>query len=402
MEIKEFENEIIESMIHSYEFLRIRYFNKSIQFPNKPTYNSQIRIAETQEHYIAELLGNKDFEINKKTEITTRAIEKVDNINSFVLGIYKISNPEIAILDFSKSSCNLGGIFLASSSDKRETENRLGIGIVKDGIQKESATIPIQFGEETNNSLLHQIELLRTVTSNIYYRHISFLVIVKKSSSLIEFKNWFREHLEQKWNNCAPAGIDFSADSANIRISRSLISLSEQNITERILDKYISQHSELFANSMNYKRALPQIELRWIKRNDNDPRISIPDYLMESKDGTYHIIDLKKGFLGRKLVKGKIGRERFIDYVTELVAQLINYERYFEESENRNYAKSNYNIEVNNELKLIGVVGGFYEYDDIAVSKILKQYSTKITIISYFDLATLIRKNEIVAIPNKS
>ncbi|REG99387.1 hypothetical protein [Flavobacterium aquicola] len=113
---------------------------------------------------------------------------------------------------------------------------------------------------------------------------------------------------------------------------------------------------------------------------------------MESKDGTYHIVDLKKGFLGRKLVKGKIERERFIDYVAELVAQLINYERYFEESENRDYAKSNYGIEVNNEIKLIGVIGGFYEYDEIAVSKILRQYSTKITIISYFDLATLIKR----------
>lgn len=392
MEIKEFENEIIESMIHSYEFIRKRYFDKSIQFPNKPTYNSQIRIAETQEHYIAELLGSKDFKINKKAEITKRAIEKVDNINSFVLGVDKISNSEIAILDFSKSSCNLGGIFLASSSDQKETENRLGIGIVKDGIRKESATIPIQFGKETSNSLLHQIELLRTVNSNIFYRHISFVVIVKKSTSLIEFRNWFREHLEQKWNDCVPVGIDFSPDSVNIRISRSLISLSEQNITERILDKYIGQHSELFANSMNYKRALPQIELKWIKRNDNDPKISIPDYLMESKDGTYHIVDLKKGFIGRKLIKGKIGRERFIDYVAELVAQLINYERYFEESENRDYAKSNYGIEVNNEIKLIGVIGGFYEYDEIAVSKILRQYSTKITIISYFDLATLIKK----------
>lgn len=343
--------------------IRKRYFDKSIQFPNKPTYNSQIRIAETQDHYIAELLGSKDFEINEKAEIITRATEKVDNVNSFVLGTDKISYTEIAILDFRKSSCNLSGIFLAPSNDKKETENRLGIGIVKDVIRKESATIPIQFGEETNNSLLHQIELLRIVTSNIYYRHISFLIIVKKSNSLIEFRNWFREHLEQKWNDCVPVGIDFSAESVNIGMSRSLISLSEQNITERILDKYIVQHSEMFANSMNYKRALPQIELKLIKRNDDDYRISIPDYLMESKDETYHIVDLKKGFLGRKLVKGKIGRERFIDYVTELVAQLINYERYFEESENRDYTKSNYGIEVNNEIKLIGVVGGFHEYD---------------------------------------
>lgn len=392
MHIKEFENEILKSMIHSYEFIRKRYFDKSIQFPNKPTYNSQIRIAETQEHFIAELLGSKDFEFKRKTEISTRAIEKVDNINSFVLGIDNISDTEIAILDFSKSSCNLGGLFLASSSDKKETENRLGIGIVNDGIQKESATIPIQFGEKTENSFLHQIELLRTKTSNIYYRHISFLVIVKKDTSLIEFSNLFRGHLEQKWKDNVPIGIDFSADSVSIRMSRSLISLSEQNITERILDKYIEQHSEMFANSMNYKRALPQIELKWIKRNGEDPKTSIPDYLMESKDGTYHIIDLKKGFLGRNLVKGKIGRERFIDYVTELVAQLINYERYFDEIENRDYAKSNYNIEVNNEIKLIGVVGGFYEYDEVAVSKVLRQYSTKITIISYFDLATLIKR----------
>jgi len=77
----------------------------------------------------------------------------------------------------SKSSCNLGGIFLASSSDKIETEDRLGIGTVKDGIRKESATIPIQFGEETKNSLLHQIELQ------------------KKSNTLIEFRNWLRAHL---------------------------------------------------------------------------------------------------------------------------------------------------------------------------------------------------------------
>lgn len=362
MQIKEFENEIIESMIHSYEFIRKRYFDKSIEFPNKPTYNSQIRIAETQEHFIAELLGSNEFVIDKKAQISTRAFEKVDSINRFIIGIDKIDDSEIPILDFRNSSCNLSGIFLASSIDKKETENRLGIGIANDGIRKESATLPIQFGNETNNSFLHQIELLRTKTSYIYYRHISFLVIIKKTDSLFEFRDCFREHLERKWNNNTPVGIDYSSDSVNIRMSRSLISLSEQNITERILDKYIMQHSKMFANSMNYKRALPQIELKWIKRNDEDPSISIPDYLMQSNDGAYHIIDLKKGFLGRKLVKGKIGRERFIDYVTELVAQLINYERYFDESENRDYAKSKYDIEVNNEIKLIGVVGGFYEY----------------------------------------
>jgi len=49
-------------------------------------------------------------------------------------------------------------------------------------------------------------------------------------------------------------------------MSRSLISLLEQNITERILDKYIGRHIDMFSNSMNYKRALPPTELRWKKK----------------------------------------------------------------------------------------------------------------------------------------
>ncbi len=392
MDSKEFENEIKKSLIQSYEFIRERYFNKSIKFPNKPTYNSQLRIAETREHFIAEILGNKDFKIDKVAKLTTRAVEKITDINSFILGVNKLSKNEVAILDISKSKCDIGGIFIASSRDISETKNRLGIRIVNDGILKESATVPILFGKESNNSFLHQVELLRTKGSNIFYRHISFIIIVRKSIQKIDFSNQFKEYLEKKWEKSVPIGIDYSVDTINVRMARSLISLSEQNITERILDKFIGQHSKMFSKSMGYKKALPQIGLKWLNREDDDPELSIPDYLMESEDGTYHIVDLKKGFLGRKIVKGKIGRERFIDYVAELVAQLTNYERYFDKKENLEFAKSNFGIEVNNEIKLIGVVGGYYEYDEKAVSKVLRQYNKRISIISYFDLASLIKK----------
>ncbi|WP_281309444.1 hypothetical protein [Flavobacterium flavigenum] len=388
MTVKEFENQLKESLINYYEFTRKNIFNNNIKSINQLTYNSQIRIGETNEHFIVELLGAKNFYPEIGISLSTRAVETVISINHFILGSKKNFDNDMAVLDFSGSFCNITGIHLSSAKDIKETESRIGIKIIKDGIRKEKSTIPLKFDKNSNNSIMQEVDLLRTESSRIYYRYIKTLIIVEKSYTLINFKNWLENKIKEKWDLNHFIGINHNSNHNTL--SKSLFSLSEQNISERIIDKFISDHVEQFATSMGYKRALPQIKLKWKDKNDKDPSESIPDYIVESKDGYYHIIDLKKGFLGKDLVKGKIGRKRFIDYVCELIAQLKNYERYFDKQANRDYAKSKYGIEVNNNIKLIGIVGNYYEYNEEEVAQVLDQYDEKISIISYFDLASLI------------
>ena len=95
---------------------------------------------------------------------------------------------------------------------------------------------------------------------------------------------------------------------------------------------------------------------------------------------------------GKKTKNGGFVRVRFNDYVSELISQLKDYERYFSYAENHNWSIVNKKIRIDPErLKLIGIVGNYNNFDRIQVNKALMAYDKRIAILSYNDLVNLMR-----------
>jgi len=173
--------------------------------------------------------------------------------------------------------------------------------------------------------------------------------------------------------------------------ARELTSLTDQNVNERIIDRFIQAHSKHFSNALGYKKALSKVELKWMDGDSTDPKSSSPDYLMQRKDGYFDILDLKTSMLKyNSLTRGGKSRCRFNAYVSELIAQLIGYERYFKRDKNSKWVYDTHGIKIQNP-RLIGIVGNYDNFIREDVDLALEQYKDNITILSYADLTNLLR-----------
>ena len=111
---------------------------------------------------------------------------------------------------------------------------------------------------------------------------------------------------------------------------------------------------------------------------------------MEREDGFFDILDLKKALLKQSItVKARPRGIRFNWYVSNLIAQLMDYRRYFDCKTNREWAHSNHGIKVNNPF-LIGVVGNFDTYKKERVDLALEPYRDNIVIHSYQNIVDLL------------
>lgn len=396
MTAKAFREELSSAIEESIEAVRNGIRQGSLRSSHSIiTFTPQIRFSETPDHFIAELLGAKDLRKDEPIKIVSRSFENIADATTYINGLHKNNGNNVPLIELNSVNNSISWLTLCPGTDYIQIEERLGIRPVLESIKNSVSNIAIGIGSECDKLIIQNVDLLRHECSNIYYRHIESLILIKKNNyTRNEFRDWIRAKIETLFQSGKVLGVTMCEDNVNKRLAKDLFSLSEQSITERVLDLFIQSHSDLFANALNYKRALSQIELEWQARDSNDPQKSIPDFFMEREDGKYHILDLKKGFLGIPIVKGKSGRRRFIDYVGELIAQLSEYERYFSNEQNQKYAMTKYGISLSSELKLIGVVGGYYESDTDEIKKVLGQYNEKITIMSYFDLACLIREKK--------
>lgn len=363
-----------------------------LKFVNPHTYATQLRIAESPTHFLAELVGVQQVSSCERVTLSTRAVEKLTSSNSFFLSGKEANADGAALVTGDGHLTILGGVY-STNVDKNVVESRLNLKLPDGGVNCTSADYLID-AENLRTCYFNDANFIYSNGPRVYFRYILWgIAIPKDSMGNMEFIKW----LEGKFNstfseNKGVGGVLFNEETSEERVAKQLISLSEQKITERILDKFLQEHKDVLAKALSYQEVYPQCILEWVERESSDPEKSIPDYFMKREGGTFDILDVKKGFLDRKITKGQPARIRFIDYVTELIAQLETYKRYFSSKKNRKYAEDTYGIKVcSDEIKLLGIVGGYYEHDFVEVEKALAPYKDHITIIGYADLANLIR-----------
>ncbi len=129
---------------------------------------------------------------------------------------------------------------------------------------------------------------------------------------------------------------------------------------ETTIGEFLNLHPEIIKDVFKTDHFEYEPYLEWVEHDGTCEDVAInPDLMVKREDGFFDIYDLKTAALAkRNVTKGGRKRRRFIDYVEEGVAQLVNYKEYFDYPQNAAYAKNKYGIEVN-KPKLVLVVGSW-------------------------------------------
>jgi hypothetical protein len=159
-----------------------------------------------------------------------------------------------------------------------------------------------------------------------------------------------------------------------------------KGLHETTLGEFFRLHPDIVYRAFNTDSFHYEPHLRWVEHDGTceDEAIN-PDLLVRRADGFYDIFDLKNGLIDtRNVTKGGRKRRRFIDYVEEGVAQLVNYREYFTYPKNALLAKEKYGVEVSSP-NLVLVVGNWDNSSVDEVQQACRRYPD-IRIIDYDSL----------------
>ena len=372
--------------------------NGQIRISGKYSFTNILRVAESTNHYICELYGSKEYPLGQRIslDIPTKT-EKVVNTTSYFVPGTNINDSMTAPCTMFSSGSAAINARLATKFDFDTVNKALNLPKFVPNLSWDVAEIPLAVLPRTNYAYLVNVELIRTDNLKIFYRTIPSAFIVQKSVADAGLYDWLNKTCSDLVQRGIIIGINPIADAPIEHFSNQLLSLANQSVNESYIDNFLLENSDYFANALGYQRALSQKVLSWLERTDIDPYESKPDYLMERKDGYFDILDLKKGVIPyssvtKHIKSGKDGKARisFNSYVTDLIAQLQDYERFFRYEENSKWALKEYRIKVKNP-RLIGIVGNYNNFDNDEVKYAIEPYRDKIKIISYIGLVNFLK-----------
>lgn len=372
------------------------------------SFSNILRIAESPTHFICELYGSKEYKTSERISLTTtQKAEKVLSTTSFFVPGNNINDNVTASISIQAIDNSFTALRIGTAYDVERVNEIFNLNQLTATITCSKATLPLRITSDADLLALIDIELIRAADLRIYYRIISSAFIVKKDISEDRLINWLKERVEASMRLCTTTntliGLNTTVDLPAETFAKQLISLSNQDVTEPIIDSFLYDNANYFTKAMGYIDAYSQKTLKWIERDSDDPYESRPDYLMKRDDNCFDILDLKTGALkfksltkSKKSGKGGKVRIRFIDYVSELIAQLHDYNKYFTTEANSKWAYTNHGIKVD-KPKLIGIVGNYNNFDKDKVETIISRYRHDIAIMSYYDLANLLRAQAMMA-----
>lgn len=386
---KNFFDEFFKSIFQDVVHHRIE-IKGEFSFPNL------IRIAESPNHFIIEFLGTVKIKNQDEINISVpSSCEKIGATSNFFSSGLHVNNKLTAIFNVENARLfSLSDLTLTTDYDKDIFIKKINFPISKTKIKSANVDIALNIGSGCKSAYFRRINIIIAETFKIHFRFISTAFVVEKTINEQTLRNWLLDRVSQSRNsvNRDILGLNIDSRSSLETFSKELLSLTDQGVKELILDKFLQKHIKFFVEALGYKDGLSQKSLKWIEKiHADDPDESIPDYLMLREDGYYDILDLKTSALKyESLVVGGKKRTRFNAYVSDLIAQLVVYERYFEGDLNSQWAKEEYGIEVSNP-RLVGIVGNYDNFEKEEISLALRQYKDNIIILSYNDLINLLR-----------
>ncbi|MEH6406054.1 MAG: Shedu anti-phage system protein SduA domain-containing protein [Leeuwenhoekiella sp.] len=368
-----------------------RYFKKISKMQlekGKLLYPNILLSTECENFFIIELLGSNE----KYTGLTVKQ-NKVESINSYLfqfnyedmlfskLGIHDDIHPfSMFKISFGSpiNEKNLKGRFFFHDRwpTKFITTNKFG------------AVSMLAFNDNVNYIEFNDCCIVNKLEEIYRLKSINHVHIVHKAATKTKYKKYLYETLFIKINSSDDikgAIYSHSDDiSLDIMYSQFLNTYSFQKLRETTIGEFLNQHPQIFTKALSAEKILYEPELKWLEGNPDKNEKSInPDFLIKRKDGYYDICDLKLPYWNKqKLTKGKRKRRSFLQIVDEAIAQLSNYEDYFNFEKNRIYAKSQYDIEIK-DPKLIIIIGNYNNYDKDEIKEASRKLKNNYLIMDY-------------------
>ena len=396
MNVHEFSSLIKESFESYFRKLYLSIKRGDLEIKVPYSYPTSLRIAESPHHFIAELMGTTLISnVDKFYLDLLRTPEKINNTSIFFNPGGKINNSMIPVLNVSNARFfSLINLTIITDYDKEIFLEKINFPLTASEIEYKNADMLLKIEKGCKACYFRNLKLIRTDKYRVFFRNVATAIIINKNVNREDIINFLNYLIELAFKGRYLFGINLGISKPKLQFAEDLLSLTDQDVKESVLDKYIQKHLRFFVEALGYQYGLSQPKLKWIERELNDPKESIPDYLLLRSDGFYDILDLKRSILNySSIVRGGRRRPRFIAYVTELIGQLDTYKRYFEKKMNNKWAFNKYGIKIKNP-KLIGIVGNYdnFQLEEVELAK--RPYNKDIIILSYADIINLLRERK--------
>lgn len=372
--------------------LKIELWKGNIQAPKEIFCPVELQFFQSDNHFIIEALGTQSLLYFKKILVRDK-INRIKNLTSFILGgpeNLDVKNKS-ALLYLGGFNNHFSGFNFLASTNVNIIQERLRLNEIPQAIQTD-LNLPMKLDDDTNYFLFTNCKFFYQVDPlKLYYRRHSFTLIIKKNIK----KEALNSYLFNKSKTLFKTGTGdlmgiFYDNFPNDKFREELLSLSNQPVRETQIDAFINSHEKAFARALNYKKAVSHVELKIVDKEGWDKDSLIPDYLMEREDGTFDILDLKKGLVMSSLTMGGKSRRRLNTYCYQLVAQLEGYKRYFQSIENSKWAYENMGIKLNDSPLLIGVIGNQNNFFREEIDEALSIHNKNIILFSYIEVCDLL------------
>lgn len=353
-----------------------------------------LRVAESQHHYIIELTGATNIVDLAAYRIQQpKKTEKVGNVASLLNPGHKVEGVSSALINITGEDNVFMNLTFSTAFDQEKFERKINVSLNKSNIQADfDAKTLIFVSEDANKLVFRNIDLVRAEGFELFFKRISTAIVVKKTIGEAQLQHWLMEKSQEMMAQSKDIlGINTSYSVSEEGFAVQLLSLTQQDVNENIIDCFIQANANFFAKALGYKSAISQEQLKIINNDGLRGDYLKPDFLMVREDGGCDILDLKKALI-QPVTVGKNTRLRYSAYVAELIGQLSGYRRYFAAIENKNWVEQNLGIKVGDDFRLVGIVGNHNNFIREQVDLAHESYQDYITILSYSEVVNLLRK----------
>jgi len=369
---------------------------KNLQLQNKVRASGEIHcgnevnIFESKDHFIIELSGSEPIISFKSIQVKNKILNVGDTTNHLIGG-FKIKDLNKKKPLYSFYGCRRVYLINDDFISGVESKNSQSKYNQKDGKLNE-IEIPIFIDSESDYILIENSRFGYYLPDfKFYFRIHSFTLVIKKKTKKEALLSFLISTAENQLKSQQEIFMGLFINSKPIvRFCQELLSLANQTVHETRIDAFINKYNKPFATALNYKSARSNIELKIIDKSGWEKETLIPDYLMEREDGSFDILDLKKGLIDKSLTIGGKSRRRLNSYCYELVAQLEGYKRYFASPQNSKWAWENLGIKLNDSPRLIGIVGNQNSFFQEEIDEALLVHRENVTLYSYNSLCDLL------------
>ena len=298
-------------------------------------YPNILLVSNCSGFYVAELFG-----ITKIYDGLKLKRHKEESIYSY-LSQFDVPDPD-SLIPLNSKNTTLRLLCLAQDPDFGAIENRFpSIGLYESRFVREGGKGSLISFEESFESCSIENSILINRNEHLYRcKSILSAWIFRNSvtkSSFVEFCN----HI-LKTNLIKGVQTVKGETSERLVIAGQLQSMYLfPGLHETTIGEFLKLHPEIIKKAFKTDHFEYEPYLEWKEHDGTCDDIAInPDLFVKRPDGFFDIYDLKTAALTRKnITKGKRKRRRFIDYVEEGIAQLANYQEYFNYPLNAQHAK---------------------------------------------------------------